>query len=81
MPKVDLKDAYFMVAISLEPRLSFGEARFRYTEDRDFPQVHMQGQMLQVQLPTIRPGMCPLGFHQGSETSSSSAQRARDEND
>ena len=27
-----------------------------------FPQVHMQGQMLQVQLPTIWSGICPLGF-------------------
>ena len=45
------------------------------------PEIHVQGQVLQVQLPAIRPSMCALGVHQGSEAISSSAQRAGSEAD
>ena len=45
------------------------------------PEVHVQGQVLQVQFPALRPSMCALGVHQGSEAISSSAQRAGSEAD
>ena len=45
------------------------------------PQVQVQGQLLQVQLPAIRSSVCPMGIYQDSKTGSSSTQRVGSEND
>ena len=45
------------------------------------PQVQVQGQLLQVQLPAIQSSVCPIGIYQDSKTGSSSAQRVGSEND
>ena len=53
MAKVDLKNAHFMLPIR---------------EEESFTQILPEKRHLPVQVPAIRPSMCPMGLHQDLES-------------
>ena len=62
---------------------SGSKGRVLYSSDpqagQRFPEIRLQEQDIQVQMPTFRPSVCPLGLHQDPEACSRSAETAGSE--